>query len=54
MEGPCDSCGREDDVAPVIRVYIVRRDDGTEAVEEADDELWCASCRATYPHRERC
>ena len=53
MEGTCDSCGRADDLTPVVRVYLVRGDDGEEQVAEADDESWCASCRATYPHRER-
>ena len=51
VEGTCDSCGRDDEVAPVV--YLVRGDDGEEQVVEADDELWCASCRATYPPRER-
>lgn len=53
VESTCDSCGRYDELSPVVRVYLQRLDDGTDRVVEDDDESWCASCRATYPHRER-
>lgn len=52
MHDSCESCGREDELVEVIRVYLVRDDDGTERPLDAGGELWCASCRATYPHRE--
>jgi hypothetical protein len=56
----CESCGRlEDDLLKVQRIYLLPADDpGVQPVTEdadlvpspGDIELWCASCRGTFPH----
>ncbi|MGE3619565.1 MAG: hypothetical protein AB7L84_03790 [Acidimicrobiia bacterium] len=51
--GDCASCGDRDvAVAAVRRLYITPEDWDVEGrVEVVDEaELWCDSCRATYPH----
>ncbi len=56
MGETCGSCGRDDEeLIEVRRVYLVADDDtpqrGEPAVVPDEIELWCASCRATYPHQ---
>lgn len=52
--GTCDSCGSEEDVTEVRRVYVTPEDWDTEgkAEPQAGTERWCYACRAHYPHQE--
>ena len=54
--GTCQSCGRDEDVEAVQRVYLL---EGTEATAgsgeppvrvDDDVEYWCFTCRESYPH----
>lgn len=49
----CDSCGAEDEVTTVRRVYVTPEDWDTEGkVEPVEStESWCYACRAHYPHQ---
>lgn len=60
MHGTCESCGTDDDLVAVVRLYVTPREpdprgpqewDGTEVVTEAGEERWCFSCRSHYAHR---
>ena len=52
--GTCDSCGREEAVTEVRRVYVTPEDWDTEGKVEpqAGTERWCDVCRTHYPHQE--
>jgi len=56
MSDTCGSCGRDgEDLTEVQRVYLVADDSAPQSGEPAvvfdEIEMWCASCRATYPHQ---
>lgn len=48
----CDSCGRDDRLETVRRLYVVPEAwDTPGSVTEADGtEAWCFTCRSMYPH----
>lgn len=48
----CDSCGRDDRLETVRRLYVVPESwDTPGSVTEADGtEAWCFTCRSMYPH----
>ena len=50
----CDSCGREDRLERVRRLYVVPESwDTPGSVTEAEGtEAWCFTCRSMYPHAE--
>lgn len=52
--GTCESCGSEEDVTEVRRVYVTPEDWDTEGKAEPQPgtERWCYACRAHYPHQE--
>ena len=52
--GTCESCGSEDDVTEVRRVYVTPEAWDTEgkAEPQAGTERWCYACRAHYPHQD--
>lgn len=52
--GTCDSCGSEEDVTEVRRVYVTPEGWDTEgkAEPQAGTEHWCYACRAHYPHQD--
>jgi hypothetical protein len=52
--GTCDSCGRDEELTEVRRVYVTPEDWDTEGKVEpqAGTERWCDVCRTHYPHQE--
>lgn len=52
--GTCESCGSEEDVTEVRRVYVTPEAWDTEGKAEPQPgtERWCYACRAHYPHQE--
>ena len=52
MQGTCESCGRDDEVVLVRRVYVTPEAWDTQGrVDVAGEELWCYVCRTHYPHQ---
>ena len=49
---PCDSCGRDEGLEPVRRLYVVPEswDTPGSVTESEDTEAWCFTCRSMYPH----
>ena len=61
MHETCQSCGRDDDLTAVRRVYLATSIDAADRPADGGDprsapivdddvEQWCAGCRHTYPH----
>jgi hypothetical protein len=49
--GTCESCGREDELVVVRRLYVTPEAwDNPGKVERGDLERWCDVCRFHYPH----
>jgi len=52
VQGTCESCGRDDEVVLVRRVYVTPEAWDTQGrVDVAGEELWCYVCRTHYPHQ---
>ena len=51
--GTCESCGSEEEVITVRRVYVTPEAWDTEgkAEPEAGTEEWCFACTTHYPHQ---
>jgi thymidine kinase len=50
--GTCESCGSDEVVAHVRRVYVTPASwDTAERVRAGGDEWWCFACRTHYPHQ---
>ncbi len=58
MSELCQSCGADDDVIRVVRLYVHHEpgdrpsDDHQPVADDGDEELWCFVCRTHYAHRE--
>jgi hypothetical protein len=52
--GICESCGSEEDVTEVRRVYVTPEawDAEGKAEPQPGTERWCYACRAHYPHQD--
>lgn len=52
--GTCESCGSEEEVTTVRRVYVTPEAWDTEgkAEPEPGTEQWCYACRSHYPHQD--
>ncbi|MDZ7674692.1 MAG: hypothetical protein U5K30_06470 [Acidimicrobiales bacterium] len=52
--GICDSCGAEEEVTTVRRVYVTPESWDTEGKVEPQPgtEQWCYPCRSHYPHQD--
>lgn len=52
--GTCESCGSEEEVTAVRRVYVTPESWDTEgkAEPQSETEQWCLVCRTHYPHQE--
>ena len=52
MERACENCGTPDDeLEPVLRVYMDPAQPGRVVSVEETSELWCLSCTSQYPHQ---
>jgi len=52
--GSCESCGSEEELTTVRRVYVTPEAWDTEGKAEPQPgtEQWCFVCRTHYPHQE--
>jgi hypothetical protein len=47
----CESCGRDEEVVRVRRLYVTPEAwDTPGKVEQGGEEVWCFVCRTHYPH----
>lgn len=53
MNDRCESCGGDDDLATVQRIYVEVDEAGKPTGQRLADgiETWCVICRLTYPHQ---
>ena len=51
MVATCESCGRDEEVVRVRRLYVTPEAwDTPGKVEHGGEEVWCFVCRTHYPH----
>ncbi len=50
----CTSCGRDDELSAVHRVYVTPEAWDTPGRADVQDEVehWCFACRTQYPHED--
>lgn len=51
--GVCESCGSDEELVAVRRVYVTPEAWDTEGKAEVvpEPEQWCYACRSHYPHQ---